>query len=464
METMQSHLEAIQQRMRAEALPELAIQSFTYYYNQLIEGDNGMVPEEAIHPVEALPDLEALDEKYVAYGKDKLKQTVMLKLNGGLGTGMGLQQAKSLLPIRGELTFLDVIAKQTMYWDIPLVLMNSYSTAEDSLKKLSGYPELDKGVPLDFLQHKVPKIEQETLAPARWAADSSLEWCPPGHGDIYTALLTTGMLDQLLSHDIRYVFVSNSDNLGAKIDLGLLGYFSKHELPFMMEVADRTPADRKGGHLALKKEGGFLLRESAQCLEQDEEAFQDITRHRYFNTNNLWIDLKALQAKLEARKGILGLPMIRNAKTVDPRDPLSPKVFQIETAMGAAIGVFEDAGAIRVPRTRFAPVKTTNELLAVQSDAYKLQDDFSVVLHYDRAEQPCIIDLEKKHYKTVDALAERFPEGPPSLLNCKSLIVRGDVQFGKNIKCIGEVEVVNKTNRQVPIEAGTVLEGWVIIE
>ncbi len=114
METMQSHLEAIKQRMQAEALPELAIQSFTHYYNQLIEGDTGMVPEAAIDPVDALPDLEELSDAYVGFGKDKLKQTVMLKLNGGLGTSMGLQQAKSLLPIRDALTFLDVVAKQAM--------------------------------------------------------------------------------------------------------------------------------------------------------------------------------------------------------------------------------------------------------------------------------------------------------------------------------------------------------------
>jgi UDP-N-acetylglucosamine pyrophosphorylase len=267
------------------------------------------------------------------------------------------------------------------------------------------------------------------------------------------------MLDKLLANGIRYLFVSNSDNLGARLDPALLGYFSMENLPFMMEVADRTPADRKGGHLARLKEGGFVLRESAQCPPEDMEAFQDVKRHRYFNTNNLWINASALKSTLARHEGILGLPMIRNAKTVDPRDPASTKVFQLETAMGAAIGIFEGAGAIRVPRVRFAPVKTTNELLAVQSDAYEMQADFSLALHHDREGQPCIIDLDRRYYKTVDDLNRRFPRGAPSLINCTSLTVEGDIRFGARVCCTGEVKLVNRSEKPVAIEGGASLEG-----
>ena len=119
-----------------------------------------------------------------------------------------------------------------------------------------------------------------------------------------------------------------------------------------MEVADRTAADRKGGHLAQRlSDGRLVLRESAQCPDADMDAFQDIERHRYFNTNNLWIHLPSLRECLAEHDGVMGLPMIRNSKTLDPRDASSPKVYQLETAMGAAIAAFESAGALRVPRS-----------------------------------------------------------------------------------------------------------------
>ncbi|CAN0501658.1 unnamed protein product, partial [Laminaria digitata] len=305
--------------MTEEGMPELAIRSFVYYYQQLVQGETGMIGERSISPVEIIPDYEKLGDFYVAYGKKELAHTTLLKLNGGLGTGMGLQRAKSLLKVRDELSFLDIIAKQAIHWNVSLVLMNSFSTIEDSRKKIAEYKALRNDVPLDFLQHKIPKIDQQTLQPAVWPASKALEWCPPGHGDIYTALVTTGMLENLLSAGIKYVFVSNGDNLGAVIDPLILGYFARHNLPFLMEVADRTESDKKGGHLAFDARGGFLLRESAQCPAEDMDSFQDINRHKFFNTNNLWVNLEALASLLEKTDGILGLPMIRNSKTVNPR-------------------------------------------------------------------------------------------------------------------------------------------------
>lgn len=464
METTIDYLAAIEAKMRAEELPDLAIKAFTYYYSQLVKGETGLIHEGQINPVQSLPDLERLDDTYQHKGKTALQQTVMLKLNGGLGTSMGLQKAKSLLKVKGDWTFLDVIAKQALHLDIPLVLMNSFSSAQDSLEHLNTYPELQKNVPLHFLQHKVPKIVQDDLSFAEWPKDPSLEWCPPGHGDIYTALLTTGMLDELLQHGVKYMFVSNSDNLGARLDRRLLGYFVDEDLPFMMEVADRTLADRKGGHLAYDESGQFLLRESAQCPEEDIESFQDVTRHRYFNTNNLWIQLEKLKQVLDNKEGIMGLPMIRNTKTVDPRDASSTPVFQLETAMGSAIEVFKGAGAIRVPRSRFAPVKSTGQLLAVRSDVYQIQDDFSVIMNAKRNNEPCIISLDAEQYKKIDQLDARFPYGPPSLLEASSLSIEGDVFFGKDIVCQGEVEIVNLSKEAKYISDGEILSGRLVFD
>src|SRR4051794_2524755 len=253
---------------------------------------------------------------------------------------MGMTRAKSLLEAKDGLSFLDVIARQVLAVRarsgarLPLVLMNSFYTREDSLGALSRYSDLEADVPLDFVQGKVPKIDAESLKPVSWPADPDLESAPPGHGDLYTSLVTSGMLEELLSHGYEYAFVSNADNLGAVLDERILGWFASEALPFVMEVADRTEADRKGGHLASRADGGgLLLREIAQTPEEDVEAFQDVARHRFFNTNTLWVNLRALDSILQARGGVLGLPMIVNRKTVDPGDSDSPAVIQLETAM-----------------------------------------------------------------------------------------------------------------------------------
>jgi len=256
-------------------------------------------------------------------------------------------------------------------------------------------------------------------------------------------LLGCGLLDKLLARGIKFLFVSNSDNLGATVDLRLLSHFAASGDSFLMEVATRTAADRKGGHLARRRaDGRLLLRESAQCPPADEAQFQDIARHRFFNTNNLWIRLDHLKAELEQRGGVLPLALITNTKTVDPRDAASPKVIQIESAMGAAIECFARTGAVVVPRSRFAPVKTTADLLALRSDAYRLTEDYLLVLEESRQGQPPVIDLDSKYYKLLPDFEAAFPHGAPSLVNCESLKVTGKRIFPANLVLEGRVEFV----------------------
>lgn len=448
-------------RMRAEGLPDPAVDAFAHAYAQLAAGDTGLIPEQDLRPVDSLPDAEELsaDPELQAAGRAALPRTIVLKLNGGLGTGMGLDRAKSLLQVKDGLTFLDVIARQSLHLGVPLVLMNSFSTRDDTLAALAAYPGLRRAdVPLDFLQHKVPKIARADLSPAACPRDPSLEWCPPGHGDLYTALLTSGLLDDLVDGGYRYAFVSNSDNLGAVIDPGLLGYVADRELPFLMECADRTEADRKGGHLARRPDGRLMLRELAQCPPEDLEAFQDVARHRYFNTNSLWLHLPTVREVLRARRGVLGLPLIRNGKTVDPRDPGSTPVWQLETAMGSAIETFPGAGAVRVPLTRFAPIKRTSDLLDVRSDNFVLTDDHRVIPNPERRLGRCVVELDGP-YKFVDDLERRFPHGPPSLRECARLTLRGDVRFGRGVTLRGDVLLTQEGDRPLQILDGASLGG-----
>ncbi|HEY1273634.1 MAG TPA: UTP--glucose-1-phosphate uridylyltransferase [Thermoleophilaceae bacterium] len=451
-------LEACAEKMRAEGLSQLAIDTFSYYHRLLSEGEQGTMPEEEIEPVESLPDLSELPEP----DPEVLDQVAIVKLNGGLGTSMGMTGPKSLVVAKDGQTFLDLIVRQVMEGRrrhgarLPLVLMNSFRTREASLEALGAHADIGSDLPPDFLQGKVPKVRADDLRPVEWPDDPELEWTPPGHGDVYTSLAASGMLDELLGHGYRYAFLSNSDNLGAAMEPRVPGWLAAEGIPFAMEACDRTESDRKGGHIARARDGGGLvLRESAQVPDEDAEAFQDVGRHRFFNTNTLWVDLQALSRLLEERGGVLGLPMIVNRKTVDPSDSSSPEVIQLETAMGAAIGVFEGAAAVHVPRRRFVPVKTTADLLALRSDAYVMREDAGVELAPERGDKPPVIDLDDEHYKLLPDFERHFPEGPPSLAGCDRLEVDGDVTFGRDVVVRGRVSVEGPAK----VEDGTVLEG-----
>jgi UTP--glucose-1-phosphate uridylyltransferase len=444
------------EKMEAEGIPRAAIDTFRHYYEQLESGETGMLPEDSIEPVEDVTSLEDLPD-----ADAPLDQAVVLKLNGGLGTSMGMTRAKSLIEAKDGLTFLDVIARQVGSLrsragaEVPLVLMNSFATREDSLAALPD--EVASSVPADFVQHKEPKLLVDSLEPVEWPDDPAKEWCPPGHGDLYTALLTSGMLESLLDGGFRYAFISNSDNLAAVLEPRVLAWIAREEIPFVMEVTDRTEMDRKGGHIA-RRGDRFLLRETAQTPDEDLDALQDIGRHKYVNTNNLWVDLQALRALLEEREGVLGLPLIVNRKNVDPADKSTPEVFQLETAMGAAIGVFDGSRPLRVPRTRFSPVKTTEDLLALRSDAYLLQGDARVELDPRRAGSPPVVDLDDEFFKKLADFDERFEGGAPSLVEADRLAVEGDVAFGRDVVVRGSVTVRADGSGRRRIEDGTVLE------
>jgi UDP-N-acetylglucosamine pyrophosphorylase len=463
---MEQNWAAFEAKMKAEGCNDAAIKAFKYNYSVLVSGESVMIPESSLTPVESLPNYASIEGEG---DPELLKSTVMLKLNGGLGTGMGLEKAKSLLEVTNGNAFLDLIAKQIKSMkekyatDLAFMLMNSFSTSDDTKAFFAKY-EADLGKPedMEFVQNKAPKVNAADLTPAVHAANPEMEWCPPGHGDLYPAMLGSGTLDKLLSAGFKYMFVSNSDNLGATMDLKLLSFFAKSGKPFIMEVAERTDADKKGGHLAVDtKTGGLLLRESAQCPEEDEKEFQNTGKHRYFNTNNLWVNLEALKGIFEANNGFIPLPVMKNSKTVDPRDKESLKVLQLETAMGAAISSFEGASAIVIDRERFAPVKTTNDLFALRSDAYVLTEDFRLVLAPGRNGVPPNIKLDGK-YKFVDAMDTMIPKGPPSLLECTKLVIEGSVEFGEGVVIKGDVTIKNASAEKKIVESGRVLENAVV--
>jgi UTP--glucose-1-phosphate uridylyltransferase len=460
---MSDHVAAALDKMRAAGAHPAELAAMTRRLQQLDDPQAGRLPGDVLEPLPDLPTLEELPEPSAERAREVLDRLVVVKLNGGLGTSMGLSGPKSLLAVKPGTSFLDVIATQVLALRerygarLPLVLMNSASTQGPSLEVLRRYDGLrDQDVALDFLQGREPKLRADDLQPVEWPANPDLEWCPPGHGDLYTALAATGTLDRLLAAGLRWCFVSNSDNLGALADVRIASWVADEGVPFAMEAVRGTPADRKGGHLALRRgsgaDGQVVLRETAQVPEGDP-SFGEIDRWRYYNTNNLWVDLQALKDLQADDPAAPELPLIVNRKTVDPRDKSSTPVIQLETAMGAAVGSIPGARAVQVPRSRFAPVKTTNDLLVVWSDAYELTPDGRMSPMFDGPGP--VVTLDDDHYKMVPDFEQRFPAGAPSLRRCGRLDVEGDVTFGAGVVVEGDVHVEGP--RRVP--DGEILRG-----
>jgi UTP--glucose-1-phosphate uridylyltransferase len=450
------------EKMRAAGAHEEAIGSFEDAYTRLRSGGESLLATADLEPAGDVPAFADLADVDAAQA---LAQTALIKLNGGLATSMGLQEPKSLIEVHGGHTFLDVIVGQTQALrarygvKLPLILMDSDATREATLKALEAMGGVDNdGLQADFLQSMIPKLDAGTLAPAQWPDAPALEWCPPGHGDVYGALRRSGMLAALRERGIRYAMISNADNLGAQLDPRIVAHMAAQQIPFLMEVVQGTEADRKGGHVARRRaDGQLVLRETAQTPKADHESFRDYRRWRYYNTNTLWVDLDVLSARLDSTGGVLSLPLIVNRKTVDPRDQRSTAVIQLESAMGAAIESFTGASLLLVPRTRFAPVKTTDDLLVLRSDVYTISDEMVVAPLPERASNLPYVELDTKYYKLIDDFERRFPAGPPSLKLAERLVVSGDVTFGADMIVLGAVSV--SVDQPTTLDAGTTLDG-----
>lgn len=456
-----SGLQQAAEKMRRDDLPPSVIKNFERLFHDVLQGKTGIIMEEEIEPARDIDCFSSITScgDTIGEGNKFLGQLVVIRLNGGLGTTMGLERAKSLLQVKKGFSFNDIIAQQLEEIakrtgvEIPLVHMTSFSTDADVQAAMAKYGNLSpNGLPVTFLQHRHPKIYLDTMLPAS-EDNEELNWNPPGHGDIYAALVATGLAQKLVSMGKRYAFVANADNLGATVEPAILGYFVRSKAPFLMETAERTKADAKGGHLARRKgTGRLVLREVSQAptLPGGDiiPEFQDITKYRHFNTNNIWLDLQAVLDVARAHEGTIPLPLISNKKNVNPRDRSSRKVIQIETAMGAAIEVFEGARALQVPRRRFAPVKSNNDLLVVRSDVYTLNPDFTLSVSSARTRSGLpSVSLDPHFYGLLKDFESRMCV-IPSLVNADALTVRGDVIFSHPLSIIGKVVIQGSADRQ----------------
>ena len=444
---------AFETKMRATNMSPLSIEQFRHLYTSWKNGSRTVIPESTITPVKE-GEIENVAEVHDSidhdFAMEAFRHTAFLKLNGGLGTSMGLAGPKSLLPVRRhkarQMRFLDIIMGQVITSRIrqdvplPLVFMNSFRTSGDTLKVMKTDQRFRQdNVPWEIVQHIEPKIDAATGAPATCSENPELEWCPPGHGDVFSTIWESGLLDSLESAGMEYLFISNSDNLGARPSSTLAGAFARSGAPFMVEVAKKTPSDRKGGQIVRDRETGqLMLREISQVPEEDISKALNYRRHRYFNTNNIWVRVDALKELLERNDGVLDLPIIINRKTVDPADKTSEKVIQLETAMGAAISLFPGATCIEVSRSRFLPVKTTNDLFVMRSDRFHLTDSFEME---DGNYVFPDVNLDPDHFKNIQDFDDRFPYGVPSIAAANSVTVEGDWYFGRDVSFYGDAHL-----------------------
>ncbi|XP_078505559.1 UTP--glucose-1-phosphate uridylyltransferase isoform X2 [Lissotriton helveticus] len=416
-------------------------------------------PEDSIQPYEkikarGLPDSIA----------SVLNKLVVVKLNGGLGTSMGCKGPKSLISVRNENTFLDLTVKQIEHLNktydtaVPLVLMNSFNTDEDTKKILQKYSHCRVKI-YTFNQSRYPRINKESLLPIAkdlsYSGENAEVWYPPGHGDIYASFHNSGLLDTLIDEGKEYIFVSNIDNLGATVDLYILNHLMNppngKSCEFVMEVTDKTRADVKGGTLT-QYEGKLRLVEIAQVPKQHVDEFKSVSKFKIFNTNNLWISLRAIKRLQNS----IDMEIIVNPKTLDG----GLNVIQLETAVGAAIKSFENSMGINVPRSRFLPVKTSSDLLLVMSNLYSLNAGSLTMSEKREFPSVPLVKLGSSFTKVQDYL-KRF-ESIPDMLELDHLTVSGDVTFGKNVSLKGTVIIIANHGDRIDIPPGAVLENKIV--
>lgn len=407
-------------------------------------------------------ELEKPEDKKVIQGM--LNKLIVVKLNGGLGTSMGCVGPKSLIAVRNDLTFLDLTVQQiehlnkTYDTDVPLVLMNSFNTDEDTQKVLRKYKGRRVKI-FTFSQSRYPRIHKESLLPiARDLNDDNDSWYPPGHGDFYESFLKSGLLNNFLDQGREYLFISNIDNLGATVDLNILNMLlsptSSPKPQFVMEVTNKTNADVKGGTL-IQYDNKLRLLEIAQVPKQHVDEFKSVKKFKIFNTNNIWINLKAIDQVMKDNK--LDIEVIVNHKHLS----YGYDVIQLETAIGAAMQSFENSIGINVPRSRFLPVKKTQDLLLVMSNLYSLNNGTLIMNPKRSFPTVPLVKLGDAHFTKVHDFMTRF-DSIPDTLDLDHLTVSGDVTFGKGVSLLGTVIIIANHGERIDIPPGSILENKIV--
>lgn len=457
--------------MNANATDDLAtlttseLQGFLALYSRYMEGRSkkaeikwDLIEQPSENMLQCYAELEQPKEAELS---SLLSKLAVLKLNGGLGTSMGCKGPKSVIEVRDDTTFLDLIVQQIEQLNktypganVPLLLMNSFNTDAETAKIIQKYQDTNVTI-TTFQQSRYPRIIKESLEPMPVTHEgyAHSDWYPPGHGDFFQSIYSSGLVDTLLAQGKEYIFVSNVDNLGATVDFNILKNIVDREVEYCMELTDKTRADIKGGTI-ISYDGKVSLLEVAQVPGKYIEEFKSVTKFKVFNTNNIWVSLRAIKRVMQANE--MKLDIIVNNKEVSGQ-----KVIQLETAIGAAIAYFNNACGVNVPRSRFLPVKATSDLMLIQSNMYTLKSG-SLVMNPSRQFATTPVIKLGTEFKKVGQYLERFGS-IPDVLELDHLTVSGDVSFGANTTLKGTVIVVANPGNKIMIPAGSVIENKVVV-
>ena len=294
-----------------------------------------------------------------------LKQTVVCRLNGGLGTTLGSLLPKFSIPVKNKKTFLDLVAEQLQSLqkrykaEIPFLLMNSFYTHQATSKAIKKYKDLKI---YSFQQNCYPRLEEKTLTPLNFKEFGTQAYYPPGHGDFYANFQKYGLLEMFIQQGKKYLFISNIDNLGGNLDVKILNFMQQQNCPFLIEAVLKNPQDTKGGYLLFNKNSKRIkLLEIIELEMMPALTLQSLKEHfTLFNTNNLWINLLALQKNL--KKSSWQLDLVKNCKQIISLGNQKKNILQLENTIASAVSNFKEAKIIQVHRSRFIPVKNKKDL------------------------------------------------------------------------------------------------------
>ena len=389
---------------------------------------------------------------------DALSRLAVCKLNGGLGTSMGCAGPKSSIAVKDGQSFMDLILLQlehigkTRKVNIPLLLMNSFHTHQVTLKLLEGR-KTSFSIEC-FEQNRFLRIDKDTDQPLDPNLVGEDAWYPPGHGDIYSCLKEQGLMDRLLSEGKELLFVSNADNLGAVADPMIAHTMLANDIPYVMEMTPKTPADIKGGTLYEDSVGKLHLLELAQVPQKHVDEFCSTRKFTVFNTNNIWINLRHLKNRL--KQGSMDLNLIVNEKQVVGRP-----IIQLETAIGTGLESFDGAKGLVVGRDRFFPVKNTSDLMLIQSGLFVFEDGrMKRCPTLNQKALPLI--AWKAPFTDLEEFQKRVPI-IPDMSELESLEMEGDVTFEGEVSLKGRV-ILAGNDKPVRIPSGTCLENCQIIQ
>ncbi|GKV47258.1 hypothetical protein SLEP1_g54172 [Rubroshorea leprosula] len=380
-----------------------------------------------------LDKLELLSQD-IAKTKEILDKLVVVKFNGALGTTMGFSGPKSLIEIREGLTLLDVIIEQIQSLNakygckVPLLLMNTNKTHDDTLKVLEKYSKSNIDIQ-SFIQGQ--QAEPESLG-----LHSVDDLYPSDPGTAFLSLVKSETLDLLLSQGKEYVLVVNSDNACAVIDPKILNHVTQKKIEYCMEVTPTTTSFSRTSVLS-SQEGKFKLVHIAQ-----NPSRHSTKKFKFMDAGSLWVNLKAIKRLVDT--DAMKMEKLSTSKAVDPDDK--------ESAVGSAIQLFDQAIGVNVPQSRYLPVNSTLDLLLLQSDIYTYDEG---ILARNRAINPSI-SLGPEFEKVSD-FQSRF-KSTPSIVGLDSLKVTGDVWFGADITLKGKVKIAAEPGEKLEIPDNVVIK------